>query len=354
MTFPADRPRRLRSTERLRDLVAETDALAAQHLVYPLFVREGRNEKRDIPSMPGCAQLSIDLLVDEVRRAEDEGVGGVILFGIPEKKDATGTSGRDPDGIVPRALRAIAEKAKSIVLVADVCLCEYTDHGHCGALDERGTVVNDETLPLLAEAAVAYARAGAHVVAPSDMMDGRVGEIRRALDAAGLADAAILSYAAKYASAFYGPFRDAAQSAPRSGDRRGYQMDPRGPRSRTGGSRRASTGPCKPRRRARPREPPRSVLARRSRRPRSTRRGDPRAARARTRGAPSRSRTRGRAAPRRRAAPSGRPGRVRSRGRRRGTRAPRRPRSRRALARRPGSSGRATSGGRGPRQRGLP
>lgn len=230
MAYPADRPRRLRSSERLRDLVAETDRLAPSRLVYPLFAREGLGERRPIPSMPGCAQLSVDLLVDEARRAQDEGIGAVLLFGIPDRKDALGSSGRDPDGLVPRALRALAEKAPEIVLIADVCLCEYTDHGHCGALDERGGVANDETLPLLAEAAVACARAGAHVVAPSDMMDGRVGHIRTALDSNGRTDVAILSYAAKYASAFYGPFREAAQSAPRSGDRRGYQMDPRNAR----------------------------------------------------------------------------------------------------------------------------
>ncbi len=230
MPHPEDRPRRLRATERLRDLVAECEPPGAGKLLYPLFVREGRGERRLIASMPGHAQLSVDVLCDEARAARDEGVAGVLLFGIPATKDPTGSSGRSEDGIVPRALRALAEKAPDLVLAADVCLCEYTDHGHCGALDERGDVDNDSTLGLLAEAAVAYARAGAHLVAPSDMMDGRVGAIRAALDRAGLPRTAIMSYSAKYASSFYGPFREAAGSTPRSGDRRGYQMDPRNAR----------------------------------------------------------------------------------------------------------------------------
>ncbi|MEK7316736.1 MAG: porphobilinogen synthase [Candidatus Eisenbacteria bacterium] len=224
MTFPTTRLRRFRATPALRALVRET-TLEPGDLVAPLFVCPGEKIRRPIASMPGQAQLSIDEAVLEAKQLADLGVGGVILFGIPEKKDAVGSGGYAKDGIVPRALRAMRQSAPGLLLWADVCLCEYTDHGHCGVLTgER--VDNDASLPLLARAAVAYAEAGADIVAPSDMMDGRVGAIRKALDAAGLAETPIVSYAAKYASAFYGPFREAAESAPQFGDRRGYQMDP--------------------------------------------------------------------------------------------------------------------------------
>jgi porphobilinogen synthase len=206
-------------------MLAETE-LSAADLVYPLFVVPGEGVARPVASMPGVAQLSIDALVGAARRAFALGVPAVILFGIPESKDETGSSGYDDDGIVPRAIRALKAELPELVVWADVCLCEYTSHGHCGVLDDDGQVLNDETLPLLARAAVAYARAGADAVAPSDMMDGRVAAIRAGLDDHGFASTPIVSYAAKYASAFYGPFRDAAQSAPAFGDRRSYQMDP--------------------------------------------------------------------------------------------------------------------------------
>ena len=224
MSFPANRPRRLRRTEALRRLVRETTLLPSQ-LVAPLFVCPGTGVRRAIGSMPGHAQLSVDEAVREAGALAKAGVGGVILFGLPEKKDPEGREAYDPEGIVPRALRALMKATPELLLWADVCLCEYTDHGHCGLL--RGNEVdNDRTLPLLARAAVVYAEAGADIVAPSDMMDGRVGAIRGALDEAGRADTVIVSYTAKYASAFYGPFREAAESAPQFGDRRGYQMDP--------------------------------------------------------------------------------------------------------------------------------
>jgi len=222
--FPALRLRRFRRTPALRAMVRETGIRPAG-LVYPLFVCPGEGVRRPVAPMPGVSQLSIDELVKEARAAHRAGVPAVILFGIPAHKDATGSEGIAPDGIVPRAIAALKQALPELIVWADVCLCEYTDHGHCGVV--RGeTVDNDATLPLLAAAAVAYARAGADVVAPSDMMDGRVGVIRGALDQAGLPDTILVSYAAKYASAFYGPFRAAAESAPRFGDRRSYQMDP--------------------------------------------------------------------------------------------------------------------------------
>ncbi|MFO8072708.1 MAG: porphobilinogen synthase [Polyangia bacterium] len=224
MSFPTDRPRRVRGQATLRAMVRETE-LGAHRLVYPMFVTHGEGVRNPIQSMPGCAQLSIDGLIEEAREAFDAGVRAVILFGIPEKKDPRGSEGYAPDGIVPRAIKALKEELPELNVWADVCLCEYTDHGHCGLIRD-GEVDNDATLPLLARAAVVYAEAGADVVAPSDMMDGRVGAIREALDEAGLETIPIVSYAAKYASAFYGPFRDAAESAPQFGDRRGYQMDP--------------------------------------------------------------------------------------------------------------------------------
>src|SRR5262245_57852886 len=224
MAFPAHRPRRLRPNDILRSMVRETD-LAASDFIYPLFVCEGSGVRREIPAMPGQYHLSIDKLVEEVKAARDEGVRSVILFGIPPSKDARGSGAYDPQGIAQRAFTALKEKVPGVILIGDVCLCEYTDHGHCGVI-ESGEVANDPTLELLARTAVSLARAGADIVAPSDMMDGRVAAIRRGLDEAGLASTIIMSYAAKYASAFYGPFREAAGSAPQFGDRRGYQMDP--------------------------------------------------------------------------------------------------------------------------------
>ena len=218
------RPRRLRRTAGLRALVRET-RLDPASLVLPLFVRSGTGVRQPIGSMPGCCQTSIDEMLIDARAAAEAGVGGVMLFGIPDRKDATGSAAWDDAGAVQEAVRALARDLPDLVIMTDVCLCEYTDHGHCGVV--RGdTVDNDATLELLAREAVSHARAGAHVVAPSDMMDGRVGVIRAALDGAGFSDTAILSYSAKYASAFYGPFREAAESAPQFGDRRAYQMDP--------------------------------------------------------------------------------------------------------------------------------
>ena len=222
--FPMVRMRRLRKTDGLRRLVRET-RLDPSRFILPLFVRPGQGERRDIPSMPGHAQLSVDEAAREAAEAAARGIGGVILFGIPESKDATGSSGSGPDGIVQRAVAAIKEAAPELVVITDVCLCEYTDHGHCGVIRDDD-VDNDPTLELLAAQAVSHARAGADVVAPSDMMDGRVRALRAALDSDGFHDTPILSYAAKFASAFYGPFREAAESAPQFGDRRSYQMDP--------------------------------------------------------------------------------------------------------------------------------
>lgn len=222
--FPTVRPRRLRRTPAIRRMVTETRLDPAQ-LVLPAFVVNGEGIERPIATMPGHAQRSVDRVVALAREAAALGIAGMILFGIPDDKDPEGTAAWDPDGPVPRALRAIADEVPDLVLWADVCLCEYTSHGHCGPL--HGTEVdNDAALPLLARAAVTYADAGAHVVAPSDMMDGRVAAIREGLDTAGHENIAVCSYAVKYASAYYGPFRDAAESAPAFGDRRSYQMDP--------------------------------------------------------------------------------------------------------------------------------
>jgi porphobilinogen synthase len=214
----------MRRTAALRRLVQETHVVPGA-LVQPLFVVPGANVERPVASMPGVAQLSVDRATEECRRLVDTGVSAVLLFGVPDVKDAQGSGAIAPDGIVPRALAAIRRAAPTLLLITDVCLCEYTDHGHCGVLRD-GEVDNDPTLEVLATEAVAHARAGADVVAPSDMMDGRVGAIRRGLDAAGFAHTPILSYAAKFASCFYGPFREAAESTPAFGDRRGYQMDP--------------------------------------------------------------------------------------------------------------------------------
>jgi len=224
MAFPVQRPRRMRRTEPLRRLVRET-SLAPEQFVLPLFVRAGTNVRRPIEAMPGVAQTSVDEMLRDAERAANAGVGGVLLFGIPEHKDASGTESWSDDGPVQRAVRALKQQVPDLVVITDVCLCEYTDHGHCGVL-VNGDVDNDATLELLAREAVSHARAGADIVAPSDMMDGRVAAIRRALDDAQCAETPILSYAAKFASVFYGPFREAAESTPRSGDRRGYQMDP--------------------------------------------------------------------------------------------------------------------------------
>ena len=219
-----ERLRRLRKAAAIRDLVRENH-VRVDELVYPLFVTEGRNKKVDVPSMPGIAQYSLDRLPEELARIEAAGIRAVLLFGIPAHKDAVGSAAYAKDGIVPKAIRAIRRRCPGLVVIADVCLCEYTSHGHCGLVKD-GVILNDETLPLLAKASVAYARAGADIVAPSDMMDGRVGAIRAALDKAGFADVAVMAYSAKFASAYYGPFRDAAHSAPQFGDRRTYQMDP--------------------------------------------------------------------------------------------------------------------------------
>jgi len=224
MTHPIHRGRRLRRTPALRAMARETH-LSPGQLVAPLFVCPGERVREPIVSMPGQSRLSPDLAAREAAELADLGVGSVILFGIPAEKDAEGTGAWDPDGPVPQALRRIKTATPALNLWADVCLCEYTDHGHCGVLHEDG-VDNDATLPLLARASVAYARAGADVIAPSDMMDGRVAAIRAALDDHGFDQTVIVSYAVKYASAFYGPFRDAAGSTPQFGDRRSYQMDP--------------------------------------------------------------------------------------------------------------------------------
>ena len=219
------RPRRWRRSGALRALVSETD-LAVEQLVQPVFVRAGSGSSRPIRSMPGHAQLSPDLAADEVARAVDLGLRAFILFGIPEAKDRDGSAASNAGGPVPTALAMIRRRLPDVVLVADVCLCEYTSHGHCGVLTDSGTVDNDTTLPALARAGVTYADAGATIVAPSAMMDGQVRALRAALDLAGHHETAVLSYAVKYASAFYGPFREAAESTPAAGDRRGYQMDP--------------------------------------------------------------------------------------------------------------------------------
>jgi porphobilinogen synthase len=219
-----ERPRRLRRSEALRAMVRETRLVPAQ-LVQPLFVCPGEGVRREISSMPGQYNLSIDMAVEASVRAHRAGVGGVMLFGLPESKDAVGTSALVEDGIVQRAFRAIKGAAPDLLLLADTCLCEYTDHGHCGPLVD-GHVDNDATLEILGRTAVSQAAAGADVIAPSGMMDGMVAAIREALDAAGFSHVPVMSYAVKYASAFYGPFREAADSTPQSGDRKGYQMDP--------------------------------------------------------------------------------------------------------------------------------
>jgi porphobilinogen synthase len=224
MSFPVHRPRRLRRTEALRGLVRET-RLTAAGLIYPLFVCPGENVRLEVSSMPGVFQQSVDRIVEECREVAALGIPGVLLFGLPDAKDARGSSSLLAEGVVQRAVEAIRKAKLPLLVITDVCLCEYTDHGHCGVI-ENGDVANDPTVEILAKQALSHARAGADIVAPSDMMDGRVAAIRNILDEHKFADVSILSYAAKYCSGFYGPFREAAQSSPQFGDRRSYQMDP--------------------------------------------------------------------------------------------------------------------------------
>jgi len=224
MKFPSYRPRRLRKDERFREMIRET-YLRPDDMILPLFVCPGKGVRRPISSMPGNFQLSIDELIKEVKEAKSLGILGVILFGIPEKKDEMGSEGYSENGIIQRALKSLKDGVDGITLMTDVCLCEYTSHGHCGVVRDGG-VVNDETLELLARQALSHVKAGADMVAPSDMMDGRVGAIRKILDENRFQDTPILAYAAKYASSFYGPFREAAESKPQFGDRKSYQMDP--------------------------------------------------------------------------------------------------------------------------------
>ena len=224
MLFPDYRPRRLRTNENFRRMVRET-RLSVDDLILPLFAVEGKDIRNPIDSMPGHYQLSRDNVVKEAKEVHDLGIPAVIIFGIPDKKDALGTEAYAKDGIVQKTVKAIKEKVPELTVITDVCLCEYTDHGHCGMVQGE-VVLNDASLDLLARTAVSHAKAGADMVAPSDMMDGRVAEIRGALDENGFENLPIMSYAAKYCSAFYGPFRDAAESAPQFGDRRTYQMDP--------------------------------------------------------------------------------------------------------------------------------
>lgn len=233
---PALRPRRLRRTPALRRMVRET-RLSPDDFIYPLFIRHGQDIQQPIRSMPGQYQWSIDRAVQEVRRAHGLGIPAVILFGIPESKDACGSENYNPQGIIPRAIRAIKDAVPEIMVISDMCFCEYTDHGHCGIINQRGDehhnphlpegyLLNDPTLELLRQASVVHAEAGVDIIAPSGMMDGMVGAIRAGLDSAGLEQVIVMSYAAKFASGFYGPFRDAAESPPQFGDRSEYQMDP--------------------------------------------------------------------------------------------------------------------------------
>lgn len=222
--FPVHRPRRLRRGETLRRMVRET-SLSPNDFIYPLFATFGKNVRKEIKSMPGCFQESVDLIAKHAKEVYSLGVPAVLLFGIPETKDETGSSAHDPNGPVQKAIKAIKNKVPELYVITDVCMCEYTSHGHCGII-EKGDVKNDPTLELLAKEAVSHVMAGADMVAPSDMMDGRIYALRTALDEEGFSETPIMSYAAKYASAFYGPFREAAESTPQFGDRRSYQMDP--------------------------------------------------------------------------------------------------------------------------------
>lgn len=224
MNFPIYRPRRLRRNERFRSLIRET-ALEPKNFIYPLFIGPGRDKAEPISSMPGVAQLSVDRAIREAQEVNSLGISAVILFGIPKHKDIFGSEAYAADGIVQQAIYAIKEKVPELLVITDVCLCEYTDHGHCGVV-KNGEVDNDSTLALLAKEALSHAQAGADIVAPSDMMDGRVGAIRKILDDNSFQHTPIMAYAAKYASGFYGPFREAAESTPQFGDRRSYQMDP--------------------------------------------------------------------------------------------------------------------------------
>jgi len=224
MIFPEYRPRRMRRNEIFRSMVRET-TLSADHLIYPLFVKHGKNVNEEISSMPGVFRISVDQLAAEAKECMKLGVNNVILFGLPETKDAVGSGAHAKDGIIQRAIRELKNKAPELNVITDVCLCEYTDHGHCGIIIDQ-EVDNDSTLEVLAKTALSHAEAGADMVAPSDMMDGRVAEIRGILDENNFDNIPIMSYAVKYASSFYGPFRDAADGAPQFGDRRGYQMDP--------------------------------------------------------------------------------------------------------------------------------
>jgi porphobilinogen synthase len=224
MIFPSYRPRRLRKNAQLRSMVRETN-LTVNDLIYPMFVIHGKKVRKEIPSMPGNFQLSVDNLVKEAQTIHKLGIPAVILFGIPKIKDDVGSGAYDDKGIIQTAVRALKDKIPDLIVITDVCLCEYTNHGHCGIVED-GEILNDPTLELLAREAVSHAKAGADLVAPSDMMDGRVGAIRDALDEEGFDEIPIMSYAVKYSSAFYGPFRDAAESPPSFGDRSSYQMDP--------------------------------------------------------------------------------------------------------------------------------
>ena len=224
MSFPKHRPRRLRKNEIIRKMIRET-TLSVDDLILPLFITFGKGKKIAIKSMPGHFQLSVDNLAKEVREISTLGIPAVILFGIPEHKDEVGSEAYNPKGIIQQAIKAIKSKMPELIVITDVCMCEYTSHGHCGII-KQGDVDNDATLELLAKEALSHAKAGADMVAPSDMMDGRVGAIRKILDENNFSNIPIMSYAAKYASAFYGPFREAAESTPQFGDRRSYQMDP--------------------------------------------------------------------------------------------------------------------------------
>ena len=222
-TFPTKRLRRLRYNPTVRDLVRET-VLTKNDLIYPLFVVPGKKVKNEVRSMPGVFQMSVDVVVEECKEVERLGIPAVILFGIPDHKDEVGSGAYDPNGIIQQAVRAIKKETKKLLVITDVCLCEYTSHGHCGVLQGE-KILNDETVELLVKESVSHAEAGADIIAPSDMMDGRIGAIRKALDAKGFIETPIMSYAVKYASGYYGPFRDAAESTPAFGDRRSHQMD---------------------------------------------------------------------------------------------------------------------------------
>ncbi len=225
MSFPVTRPRRLRVNQTLRRMVAETK-VTPDDLIFPTFVVPGKGVAEPISSMPGNYHYSADNLAEQARAIYNEGVGAMLVFGVPDKKDEKASAAYDPDGIVQRAIKEAKNAAPDLLIITDVCLCAYTSHGHCGVIDSKGRILNDPSLELISKMALSHARAGADIVAPSDMMDGRVAAIRTTLDAEGFEDTAILSYSAKYASCFYGPFRDAAHSAPQSGDRKTYQMDP--------------------------------------------------------------------------------------------------------------------------------